>query len=113
MQKNKFSSSPLDENLRLDLYLLLRYSEFSRNFIATAIKKGFVTINAEPVLKPSCKVKPSDNIAFDFEQARKAISHDDFENVIPHEMTLDIIFEDEDILVLNKPSGLPTHPSLG
>jgi 23S rRNA pseudouridine1911/1915/1917 synthase len=103
----------MQENERLDLFLLVSHKDLSRNFIAQSIKKGLVIVNGIQILKPSSKVNQRDLITFDVEKARKLISVEDFERVDPIKMDLEIVFEDDDLLIINKPSGVATHPSHG
>lgn len=98
---------------RLDIFLLNKYSEYSRSFLSKAIKRGFVSVSGRNILKPSHKVTEEDLIELDIEHAKKAIMEEDIEFVEPQNLPLDIVFEDEDLLVINKPSGIPTHPSSG
>ncbi len=78
----------------------------SRNQIQGWIKSGAVTINHAPARDPDQKIKQGDAITVVIPPPRDM-------TIIPEKMPLDIIFEDKDILVLNKPSNLTVHPSIG
>lgn len=92
-----------EENIRLDIYLSKKLNE-SRNLILKNIKKGNIKVN-NCVSKASYLVKENDEITFDSLKEENIIKKED----IP----LDIIYEDEYIIVVNKKSGMVVHPSSG
>lgn len=92
--------------LRLDQLLAQRFKErYSRNYFQKLIEDQLVLVNGLPVKK---RIKPNvnDEIEIEFTLDRK-------EGVAPEEIPLSILFEDEDILVINKPAGLVVHPAPG
>ena len=92
----------LTDNIRIDAYLADYMQDFSRSKIQSEIKKGSVLVNSKTV-KPSYSVKEGDEIIVEIP-----------ENVIkiePENIQLDIVWEDENMLVVNKPSGMLTHPT--
>lgn len=92
-----------DENKRLDSYLAEITPDLSRSKIQSLIKSGAVKIN-NAVKKPSYSLKENDKIEFEIpEQETLTIS--------PQNIPLDIVYEDENMLVVNKPSGMLTHPT--
>ncbi|MHC4508506.1 MAG: RluA family pseudouridine synthase [Planctomycetota bacterium] len=96
---------PSIKERRLDKYLHGRFSNFSRRFIQDAIKLGTVTVNGK-VGKPSLKLSPGDEIRLTFpEQPSK--------DIMPEDIPLEIIYEDSDLIVLNKQSGMIVHPARG
>jgi 23S rRNA pseudouridine1911/1915/1917 synthase len=94
------------EPLRIDKFILNRVVNTSRNKIQTAISNGMVLVNNQQV-KSNYKVKPADNIIF--------YSDNDPETyeIVPEQMPLNIVFEDEHVLVINKPAGMVVHPGAG
>lgn len=91
----------LTETKRIDSFLADYVQKFSRSKIRQEIKNGCVLVNSAPV-KPSYIVKEGDIIEFDFSCTAEITS----ENI-----PLDIVWEDENMLVVNKPSGMLTHPT--
>lgn len=92
--------------VRIDKYLFERIVNASRNRIQTAADNGFVMANGKPV-KSSYKVKPLDVLTVMMDRPR-------YENdIIPEDIPLDIIYEDDDLMVINKPAGLVVHPGCG
>ena len=92
--------------MRIDKYLQLQIPNISRNKLQNAADSGQVLVNETPV-KSNYKVKPDDVI-------RIVLSHPPFEHkIIPEEIPLDIVYEDEALLVINKPPGLVVHPGHG
>lgn len=92
--------------LRIDKYLMNFIENATRNKIQAAAKEGNIYVNDEPV-KANYKVKPHDSI-------RVLFSHPPFENLLVGEdMLLDIVYEDDTLLVVNKPAGIVVHPGHG
>jgi len=90
---------------RLDKAVALLNSELSRSFITKLIDEGKITVNGK-VEKPSFKVKENDEIELEeIVNVKSDIKEED----IP----LDIVYEDDDILVINKPQGMVVHPANG
>lgn len=102
-----------DSRTRLDIQLLLKYPGFSRSYLSKCIKAGYVKVNGEVVTKSSLHIKDSEIIEFDTEAAKKILKEENFDSVTPVNLPMDIVYEDEDLLAINKPSGMPTHPSHG
>jgi 23S rRNA pseudouridine1911/1915/1917 synthase len=94
------------EPLRIDKFILNRVVNTSRNKIQNAISSGMVLVNNQTI-KSNYKVKPGDNIIF--------YSDNDPEtyDIIPEEMPLNIVYEDNHIMVINKPAGMVVHPGAG
>ncbi len=92
---------------RLDKYLLQRIANISRSRIQNAIKAGSVTVNDEEV-KPNYRVRPGDVISVLMPRPL-----DEACRVIPDDIPLDIVYEDDDVLVVNKPAGMVVHPGVG
>jgi 23S rRNA pseudouridine1911/1915/1917 synthase len=93
------------EDRRLDKYLTRFYPDASRSKIQRSIKKGHVNVNGADV-KKSYTVAPGDEIVFRL--VRKPPMQAE-----PEPIPLDVIYEDEDLLVVNKPAGMVVHPAPG
>lgn len=92
--------------VRIDKYLFERIVNASRNRIQTAADAGFVMANGKPV-KSSYKVKPLDVLTVMMDRPK-------YDNdIVPEDIPLDIIYEDDDLMVINKPAGLVVHPGCG
>ncbi len=92
----------LTEEKRLDAYLAECLQDFSRSKIQSEIKLGNIKVNSKES-KSSYIIKCGDVIDFDIKE--------DSLKIEPEEITLDIIYEDENMLVVNKPSNMLTHPT--
>lgn len=92
------------EGLRADFYLAGLLRDFSRSKIQKLIKDGYVTVNGKQI-KPSFILKETDNIVVDFD------SESEKQCILPENIPLDIVWEDENMAVINKPSGILTHPT--
>ena len=92
--------------LRIDKYLMNFVENATRNKIQTAAKEGSIFVNDVPV-KASYKVKP-------FDEIRVKFAHPPYEYLlVPEDIPLDIVYEDEALLVVNKPAGMVVHPGHG
>lgn len=92
--------------LRIDKYLMNFIENATRNKIQAAAKDGSIFVN-DIAVKSNYKVKPFDVIRVKFE-------HPPFENLLVGEdLPLDIVYEDDDLLVVNKPAGIVVHPGHG
>lgn len=91
---------------RLDKLLLGRYPDFSRSRIEGLVKAGFVTVNGAVAEKAGQKVSEDDDIQVEIPPPVPAVPE-------PEDIPLDIVFEDDDIVVVNKPPGMVVHPAPG
>ena len=98
----KLTADDLTEEKRLDIYLADYMQDVSRSKIQNEIKKGNIIVNSLPA-KPSYIIKPGDEI-----EIAETISTVKIE---PENIPLNIVWEDENMLVVNKPSGMLTHPA--
>jgi len=94
---------------RLDLFIALKVNALSRSGIKRAINKGDVCLNGYVEFRSHYKVKEGDAIVL---RDTEGISVES-DIVQPTSMDIDIIYEDTDLLVLNKPAGIVTHPATG
>ena len=92
------------EDIRIDKYLG-ENTEFSRELITKMLKEGYILVNGKNT-KPSYKTKLEDVVEIDDTYKIE-------QDINPVEMNLDIVYEDDDIMVINKPSGLVVHPGNG
>ncbi|MFB6306423.1 MAG: RluA family pseudouridine synthase [Flavobacteriales bacterium] len=102
----RFEVDPGQAPLRIDKFLMGRMPDVSRNRIQNASKEGLILVNGNAV-KPNHKVKPNDVVSVNLDYPKKEIE------LIPEYIPLDIKYEDDEILVLNKPSNLVVHPGVG
>jgi len=93
------------EDERLDLFLASRFSDTSRSAIQRAISGGDITVNGKTV-KPSHRIRAGEEIAGEIPAAPVI-------DAVPEDIPLDIVYEDEEIIVVNKPAGMVTHPGAG
>ena len=94
------------EPLRVDRFLVNMMPKISRNRIQRAASSGFIFVNDEPV-KSNYKVKPLDRVSMRLERPPMTLE------ITPQEMPLEIVYEDDWLLVVNKPAGLVVHPGHG
>lgn len=102
----RFTTVSAGENpKRLDVFLSTHTADLSRAAIQRLIEKGAVTVNGRRP-KPSQKIKPGDEIAWDVPKPEPL-------EIGGEPIPLDVLFEDEALLVLNKPAGIVVHPAPG
>ena len=92
--------------LRIDKYLMNFVENATRNKIQQAAKDGCIFVNGTPV-KSNYKVKPNDHITVKFEYP----PHEYL--LVAEDIPIDIVYEDDDVLVVNKPAGMVVHPGHG
>ena len=90
---------------RIDRYLAERCPDFSRSYLQKLLKEQAVSVNGKAV-KANYKVQSRDRIILEIPEAEKA-------DILPEDIPLDILYEDDYLLVVNKPKGMVVHPSAG
>lgn len=105
MKTDIFEVMEEQEGERLDKYLSIIYPDFSRSFFQKLIKDSSVFVN-DKVEKASYIVKLEDVVTIHFPDAVQT-------TIKPENIHLDIIYEDDDLLIVNKPKGMVVHPSAG
>lgn len=101
-----FTIDKKQDPLRLDKFLLNRIEKISRTKIQRAIQLGAVVVNDKTV-KSNYKIRPSDEISVLFPKPPGQFE------IIPEDIPLDIVYEDDDLMVIHKPPGLVVHPGVG
>ena len=92
---------------RLDKVLAESVSEFSRSYLQQLIEDGCVQVNGAPARKPSARVRVGDLLRVELRPTPQS------QAFRPEPMALEVVYEDEHLLVLNKPAGLVVHPAPG
>lgn len=94
-----------DEGLRLDRFLSEELEDHSRSFLQKLIKEGLVTVDGKPV-KANYRLSASQQVSVQMREPEEV-------NIEPQEMPLDILYEDGDVCIVNKPKGMVVHPAAG
>ena len=102
----RFEADQGQQPLRVDKFMCEKLPHSSRNRIQRAADSGFVHVNDRPV-KSNYKVRAGDVVTLMLDRPR----HDS--TIEPEEMPLDIVYEDDQLMVVNKPAGLVVHPGAG
>ena len=92
--------------VRIDRYMSEHMEDTSRSRVQQAIKEGYVTVNGEPA-KANYAVRPGDVISFSMPYRRRGL------DIVAQDIPVDIVYEDEDVLVVDKPAGMVVHPGHG
>lgn len=105
-EKYRFKADPGQTMLRVDKFLVDRITNVSRNRIQEAAEAGCVMVNGRPV-KSNYRVKPMDEVIV-------LVTTKPYETeLIPEDIPLNIVYEDNDVMVVNKPAGMVVHPGHG
>ena len=94
-----------ETGVRLDKWLSDRMENMTRSAVQNLIHTGMVTINGKPLLK-SAKLSAGDEVRVTLPEVREP-------DILPENIPLDIVYEDDDLLVVNKPKGMVVHPAPG
>ncbi len=105
-QKYEIYIDEEQQGTRIDLVLSLSLAETSRSFIQKLFEKGKISVNGEICTSKKYKVKNGD-------QVELIIPEPEILTVEPEDIPLDIVYEDDDVLVVNKPKGMVVHPAVG
>ena len=102
----RFTADPGQNPLRIDKFLVNRIENTSRNKIQQAADAGNILVNGLPV-KPNYKLKPHDVVSIVMAYPPREIE------LIPQDLPLNIVYEDDDIILVNKEAGMVVHPGYG
>ena len=102
----KFSVDEINSGKRLDVFLAENINHLTRSFLKKLIENEQVKLNKKILTSPSTKVKIKDQISIN-------IIKNDEQSIKPKKIKLDIVYEDNDILIINKPKGMVVHPGAG
>jgi 23S rRNA pseudouridine1911/1915/1917 synthase len=104
-ERHDFTVAAAEAGQRLDLFLAAREGDLSRSQIQRAIDEGLVRVNGRPV-RAGRKVKPGDAVEILLPEAKPSA-------VLAEAISLSILYEDESLLVIDKPAGMVVHPAAG
>ena len=102
----KFSVDAKNNGKRLDVFLTENIQQFTRSYLKKLIEKKQVKLNNLVLTSPSTKVRAKDQIIVNVINKKS-------QSVIPANIKLDIVYEDKNILIINKPKGMVVHPGAG
>lgn len=104
MRKELFVTEDISGD-RIDKFLSEQCEELSRSFLQKLLKAGEIFVNGKPV-KASYRVLDGDSILFEVPEATEP-------EILPEDIPLDIVYEDHDVILVNKPKGMVVHPAAG
>ena len=105
-KKIKLIVKEINKNMRVDVFINKKEKDLSRTRIKNLILDHKLKLNNKILIDPSKKISTNDILELIISEPKKA-------SLKPYKYKLDIIFEDEDLIVLNKPSGIVIHPGAG
>lgn len=101
-----FTPAPADAGKRLDTYLAEQFDDLSRSRLKDLVKQGHVRLGASTIVEPNYRVKPGDEIELTLPPPEDPVPK-------PEAMDLKIVYEDDSLIVVDKPAGLVVHPAAG
>ncbi|MGB9596588.1 MAG: RluA family pseudouridine synthase [Candidatus Poribacteria bacterium] len=104
--ENQYIVDKTDIGVRLDKFIADKKSELSRSFIQKLISQGHITVNNE-IVKPSYNIREGDIVKVHIEKPKA-----DF-ILQAEDINIDIVYEDDEVIVVNKPAGMVVHPGAG
>ncbi|CAI8798625.1 RluA family pseudouridine synthase [Brevibacillus sp. BC25] len=104
-ERYDWAVDPADKSERIDKFITLQNEDWSRSQVQAWVKEGRVTVNGEPI-KNNYKLQAEDEVTLRVPPPKEMA-------IQPEEMSLDIVYEDSDVVVVNKPRGLVVHPAPG
>ena len=107
VEQRELTATTEHHGQRADKVLALGVSEFSRSYLQQLLADGAVTLNGKVLTKPSAKVSVGDQLRVEMRPTQQSMAFQ------PEEMDLQVVYEDDDLLIINKPAGLVVHPAPG
>ncbi len=101
-----FQAADEDREQRLDKFLCQREPSLTRSYVQNLIHQGRVQVDGEPAVKTGQRLKPGQEISLEIPPPEKLAATGE-------DIPLEVVFEDEDVIVVNKPQGMVVHPSKG
>lgn len=101
---HRLVADPKQTLIRIDKFLMDRLANVTRNKLQDGIRQGFVKVNDKEV-KPNYKIRPGDEIIVALPEPPRDT------DVVPEDIELNIVYEDDELLVVNKPPGMVVHPA--
>ena len=95
-----------DSGMRIDAYIANNLPDISRSYVSALMADGKISVEGISKLKPSYKVQTGDIITVD-------IPEPEMTDTKPQDIPLDIVYEDSDLIIINKPQGMVVHPACG
>lgn len=105
MKQINFEVLSEDADSRIDRYLAQQMPDQSRSFLQKLIREEQITVNGRPV-KANYRLQPEDQVLV-------IVPDPQLPDILPENIPLDILYEDSDVLVINKPKGMVVHPAAG
>ncbi len=104
--KKTFKITTTEAGQRLDVFCVSRFPQFSRALLQKAIKSGEITVN-EKQAKPGYTLKENDTVTISLKKEKQTL-----ETTPPQKISIPVIYEDKDVVVINKPAGIVVHPGV-
>ena len=105
MEQRSYVVDEANDGVRIDKYLALLMEECSRSYIQKIMKEGYVKVNQKPV-KSNYRLSFGDSVEVTLPEAKEP-------DIVPENIPLDILYEDQDIIMINKPKQMVVHPAPG
>jgi len=105
-ERSTFMVDKGQEPMRIDKWVQMRVEGLTRSKLQNGIEAGFLTVNGK-VVKSNYKTRPGDEVVY------MSFINPDYTELKPEQMDLDIVYEDDAVMVINKPANMVVHPGIG
>ncbi|MCR5593027.1 MAG: RluA family pseudouridine synthase [Saccharofermentans sp.] len=95
-----------DDSIRLDVFISNKIKSYTRSYFTNLISEGKVTVNGKIITKAGYKLSCGDEITVDIPEPQS-------DDTVAQDIPLDILYEDDDLIIINKPQGMVVHPAAG
>lgn len=95
-----------DDSIRLDVFISNKIKSYTRSYFTNLISEGKVTVNGKIIIKAGYKLSCGDEISVDIPEPQS-------DDTVAQDIPLDILYEDDDLIIINKPQGMVVHPAAG
>lgn len=95
-----------DDSIRLDVFISNKIKSYTRSYFTNLISEGKVTVNGKIITKAGYKLSCGDEISVDIPEPQS-------DDTVAQDIPLDILYEDDDLIIINKPQGMVVHPAAG
>jgi len=113
LEKDTWEVTAEEEGIRLDLALSARHPEYSRTRVQRAVKEGALTLDGAVVTTPGLRLEQGQRLSFELPKLESAAESSPTAPRADATMPLDVLYEDDALLVINKPAGVVVHPGAG
>lgn len=108
MAKYSFKVEAADNGIRLDLFIAIKSQDISRSKVREILNRGDIKVDGQVEFRPQLKMQQGSTVEIEYEPEKTSRSR-----IIPQNIPIEIVYEDSDLVIINKPEGMVTQPATG